>query len=231
MQTPLIIAHRGDSTRALENSLEAIRLALSVPVDMIELDLRKSLDNRLYVMHDRDTGRTADKNIDIEQATEEDMAQIKLKNGEHVPTLDEVLTLIAGKVGLNLELKSEGAGALCAAHLIGAGYKGKTLISSFKEKEVIEARRVAPNFPASVIFDDFSVRDAAGYRAKGYSIISLRKKTVAPELIDACHEKNIKVYVWTVDEEDEIRRFIEWGVDGMYSNKPMVLKWVVDGLS
>ncbi len=54
----------------------------------------------------------------------------------------------------------------------------------------------------------------------GYGLISLRKKTVTRELVSACHDQKIKVYVWTVDDEDEIRRFIEWGVDGIYTNKP-----------
>ncbi len=61
MPTPLVIAHRGDSSNALENSLEAIHRALSLPVDMIEIDIRKSRDNDLYVMHDKLTGRTAEK--------------------------------------------------------------------------------------------------------------------------------------------------------------------------
>ncbi len=65
MHRPLVIAHRGDSSRALENSLEAFRLALALRVDMIEFDIRKSRDNQLYVMHDKETGRTAEKNITI----------------------------------------------------------------------------------------------------------------------------------------------------------------------
>ncbi len=85
MQKPLIIAHRGDSSRALENSLEAFRLALAVPVDMIEFDVRKSRDNQLYVMHDRETGRTAEKNINIEQSLSEEIATVKLRNGEPIP--------------------------------------------------------------------------------------------------------------------------------------------------
>jgi glycerophosphoryl diester phosphodiesterase len=231
MQKPLIIAHRGDSSRALENSLEAFQLALALQVDMIEFDIRKSRDNQLYVMHDHDTGRTAGKNINIEQSLSGEIADIKLKNGEAIPFLSDVLTLVNGKVGLNIEIKSEGAGALTAAHLAGSGYKGQVLISSFKEREVQDARRVLPSVLVAGIFDTFVSAEVNKYKSLGYGVISLRKKTVTRELVSACHDKKIKVYVWTVDEEDEIRHFIEWGVDGMYSNKPMVLKSVVDGLS
>ncbi len=55
-------------------------------------------------------------------------------------------------------------------------------------------------------------------------MISLRKKTVNEKLVAACHEQGLKIYVWTVDEEDEMRKFIAWGVDGIYSNRPGVLK-------
>src|SRR5512137_2272292 len=97
MPKPLVIAHRGDSSRALENSLAAFRLALSIPVDMIEFDIRKSRDNVLYVMHDRETGRTANVNIDIEKAVSDDISLIRLKNGEAIPTLNDVLALVDGK--------------------------------------------------------------------------------------------------------------------------------------
>ena len=228
MSLPLVIAHRGDSSRAPENSREAVRFALSLPVDMIELDVRRSRDNQLYVIHDKDTGRTADRNIDIEQAEADEIAAVKLKNGEPVPTLKEILELVAGKTGLNLEIKSDGAGGLCAAQLAGSGYRGKVLLSSFKEREVLDARRVMPSLAFSEIFDDFAAKDVAKYASKSYGVISLRKKTVTKALIDACHERGVKVYVWTVDDEDEIRKFIDWSVDGIYSNKPTVLKEVIE---
>src|SRR3989304_1700260 len=155
MHAPLVIAHRGDSSRALENSTEAVRLALSLPADMIEIDIRKSRDNVLYVMHDKDTGRTSDRNINIEQSTSDEIALVRLKNGEPISSLDDVLRLVAGRGGLHIEVKRNG------------------------------------------------------------------------ELIAACHERKIRVYVWTVDEEDEIKKFITWGVDGIYSNRPAVLKRLV----
>jgi len=227
MPKPLIIAHRGDSSRALENSLEAFRLALSIPVDMIEFDVRKSRDNVLYVMHDRETGRTAKANVDIEKAVSDDISLLRLNNGETIPTLNDVLTLVDGKAGLNIEIKSEGAGALTAAHLAGSGYRGQVLISSFKEEEVVGARRVMPAVPAAGIFDTFIPEEIGSYKAKGYSAISLNRKTVTAELVTLCHQRKIAVYVWTVDDKKEMRRLISWNVDGIYSNKPELLKSVV----
>jgi glycerophosphoryl diester phosphodiesterase len=227
---PLIIAHRGDSSNGLENSLDSIRRAMSLSVDMIEIDIRRSRDDGLYVMHDKLTGRTAVKNIDIERATSEKIAKVKLKNNEPIPTLADVLRLVGGTCGLNLEIKSSGAGALTAQHLLASGYKGRILVSSFQEDEVAAARQVMPLLPTSMIFDVFAIRTIPSYLARGYTVISLRKKTVNEKLVSACHERGLSLYVWTVDEEDEMQKFISWGVDGICSNRPGVLKTLLERL-
>jgi glycerophosphoryl diester phosphodiesterase len=224
MHIPLVIAHRGDSSNALENSLEAVRLALSLPTDMIELDIRKSRDHALFVMHDALTGRTSGNDINIEQAASDEIGRIRLNNGEPVPTLTDVIKAVAGSAGLNLEIKSDGAGLLTAEYFASSDYSGYVLISSFKEEEVLAVRRALPSMPTSMIFDVFTPRDVASYTERGYRIISLRKKTVSEKLVDACHEQGVDVYVWTVDDVDEMRKLISWGVDGIYSNKPAVLK-------
>jgi len=227
MQIPLVIAHRGDSSRAVENSLEAFQLALSVPADMIEFDLRMSIDKALYVMHDRHTGRTADRNIDIEQASSQEINLVRLKNGEAIPTLDDVFRLVAGAAALNIEIKSEGAGEALAGPLSRHRQTGLVTVSSFRESEVIAAQTAAPDLPVAVIYDTFSIRHITEYKSKGYPVISLRKNTVTEPLIKACHGQGIKVYVWTVDDEEEMKRCIAWAVDGIYTNRPAVLKELI----
>jgi glycerophosphoryl diester phosphodiesterase len=227
MSSPLVIAHRGDSSRGLENSLAAVRLALTVPVDMIEIDVRKSRDNRLYLMHDKETGRTADRNIDIEQSEADAIAPVRLKNGDPVPMLADVLALVAGNAGLNIEIKSDGAGGLCAAQIAGAGYPGTVIFSSFKEREVLDARRIMPAASFAVIYDDFSEGAVNDYRNRGYGMISLKRQTVTERLVVACHDRKIKVLVWTVDEEEEMKKFVAWGVDGIYTNRPAALREII----
>ena len=93
--------------------------------------------------------------MDIEQSRSDEIAQVRLKNGETVPTLTDILELVSGQAGLNVEIKGDGAGALCAGLILQAGYRGWILISSFKEKELFEARRVNPGLLTSQIFDSF----------------------------------------------------------------------------
>ncbi len=230
MNFPLVIAHRGDPSIALENSKEAIHHALSYPADMIEIDIRKSLDNILYVMHDKNALRTAGENIDIEKSTSVSIGQIKLKNGEPIPTLTDVIKIVSGKAGLNLEIKSDGAGLLIAEYLASSDYQGYVLVSSFKEDEILAVRHILPMLPTSLIFDVFTPHDVPSYSAKGYKIISLRKMTVSGKLVERCHEFGIQVYVWTVDDEEEMEKMISLNVDGIYSNKPGALKSLIDKL-
>ena len=231
MNLPLVIAHRGNSSVTLENSLESIRSALSLNVDMIEVDVRLSRDRVLYVMHDKASGRTAEKNIDVEESTSEEINRIRLKNGEQVPTLAALLNLISGACGLNIEIKSKEAGALTAELLLLSRYQGYILLSSFLEEELEGAHRVMPALPLSIIFDNFTTRDVTAYCAKGYDVISLRKKTVSKKLIDSCHDKGIRVYVWTVDDEQEMKNLIKLGVNGIYSNRPSELKNVLRNMA
>ncbi len=224
MQTPLVIAHRGDSSTALENSLEAFRLALSLPVDMIEFDLRMSRDRVLFVMHDRETGRTAHRNINIELASSAEIDRIRLRNNESIPRLSDALQLINGKVGVNIEIKSDHAGEALVRHLSEQRYNGPLMVSSFREAEVSSIHAGMPALPCALIYDTFSIRHIAEYKAKGYDLVSLRKNTVTEQLAGALHAQGLQIFVWTVDDEDEMKRCVDWGVDGIYTNKPRLLK-------
>jgi len=228
MSRPLVIAHRGDPFNSLENSLASIRSAMELSVDMVEIDVRKTRDNGLFIMHDAMTGRTCEKNVHIERRMSQEIAAIRLKNGEPIPMLQNVLDLVRGRFGLNLEVKSNGGGALIAQLLLSSGYQGPVLMSSFKEIELIAARAVMPALTTAVIFDHFTAQRVPSYKKRGYKVISLNKKSVNEKLISACHEHDIRVYVWTVDDEREMEKFISWGTDGLYSNRPGTLRSVMD---
>ena len=230
MTIPLVIAHRGDSFQALENSLEAIRKALAYPVDMIEIDVRLSRDKTLFVMHDKSTERTAERGLDVERSNARELAHVRLRNGEQIPTLTDVIKAVSGKAGLNIEIKSDGAGLLTAELLASSDYEGYVLVSSFKEEEVHAVHRILPALPVSMIFDVFTIKDVSSYAEQGYKIVSLRKTAVTDQLVKACHGEGIQVYAWTIDSADEMQKFIDWNIDGIYSNRPDVLKTVVTRL-
>jgi glycerophosphoryl diester phosphodiesterase len=226
MTIPLVIAHRGNSSAVLENSLAAIQSALHIPVDMIEIDVRMSSDNVLYVMHDRTSNRTATADLDMEISDSCAIEKLRLRNNEPIPRLDAVLDAVNGKAGLNIEIKSIGAGVVLKQQLLSRRHRGELLVSSFHEAEVLPFIGLSA-VRSSLIYDSFSAKDIATYSSKGYRTLSLKHSAVTDALVHACRDRAIQLYVWTVDEEKEMRRLISLGVDGIYSNKPAVLKRVV----
>src|SRR4030065_312467 len=106
--SPIVIAHRGASRRALENSLEAFSLSLSDRADMIEFDVRLSADGEPVVIHDARTGRTARENLAVSSCEAMRLRKVRLRNGEPVPFLTEVLGTVRGAVPVNIEAKTAG---------------------------------------------------------------------------------------------------------------------------
>ncbi len=212
---------------ALENSMDAFRRALQVPADVIELDLRMTGDGALYVIHDRRTGRTAARDLDIEHASASEASALKLRNGEPVPRIQDVLDLVRDRAAVNIEIKSSGAGSVLAGYLRSVQPLPRIIISSFLEEEVTAVRAVLPELDCAVIYDTFTSRHIKAYRSRGYGLISLRKNAVTEALVNACHARGLRIFVWTVDDEDEMKRCITWKIDGIYTNRPSLLKALI----
>src|SRR5262245_36503806 len=107
LKRPLIIAHRGDTHAALENTMTAFESALTLGVDGIEMDLQLSRDGRVVVFHDDDLLRLAGRPGSIEDFTLAELERIPLSNGGRIPTLEDVLDLIRDRCLLNLEIKTK----------------------------------------------------------------------------------------------------------------------------
>src|SRR3989304_4322729 len=107
---PIVIAHRGASRRALENSLEAFSLSLADRADMVEFDIRLSADGEPGGIHDPRTGRTARENLAVARWDAARLKKIRLRNGEPLPFLADVLDLIRAAVPVNIEAKTTGGG-------------------------------------------------------------------------------------------------------------------------
>ena len=106
---PVVVAHRGAPDRALENSLASFAAAVAYGADMIEFDVRLSADGAPVIVHDARTGRTAKENVCVADAAAARLREVRLKNGEPLPFLADVLDLVRGRVPVNVESKAPGA--------------------------------------------------------------------------------------------------------------------------
>ncbi len=241
---PLNIAHRGASAYAPENTLAAFRLALEMGADGFELDAMLSADGHLVVIHDDTVDRTTDGRGPVRQKT---LAELKTLDagarfdarfaGERIPTLREALHLAAGNPAfVNVEiktdsLKGDGLEEKLVALIRGYGLGERLLISSFNPFALWRMKRLAPDLPLALLYAE---NQRVYLRNRWFAFLS-RPDALNPSFRLATQEhvrwaksKGYRLYVWTVDEEAEMRRLMALGVDGMITNKPDLLRRCVN---
>ena len=105
MRRVLRIGHRGAAGHAPENTLAAIQKGIALGVDFVEIDVRRTVDGMLVALHDETVNRTTNGKGRVDRLLLQDVKKFNAGNGENIPTLDDVLKLVAGQAGLMLELK------------------------------------------------------------------------------------------------------------------------------
>ncbi len=146
---PLLLGHRGHSAKHLENSLEAFRAALAVGMDGFELDVQPTQDGVCMVLHDDDLARTAQGTGILRRMKSTELP--KLKNGEEVPRLSDVLDLPAKLI--NVELKGEPGWQQALAAVEGAEALGRVLFSSFEHSEILQLWAACPEARCGLLWE------------------------------------------------------------------------------
>lgn len=224
----LVIAHRGASAAAPENTLEAFRLARDMGADFVELDARRTADGVVVVHHD---AHLPDGRVLGDLGSEE--------LPRHVPSMAEALEACEG-MGVNIEIKNlPDDPDFDADHLVSAAVAGlvvaylgpeRALVTSFNVDAVDSLHRVDPTIPIGWLSFDLGDPRLAIERAVAHEMRYLHPyDTCADEaLIHRAHDAGLDVHVWTVDDADRMRELIEMGVDGIITNEPDKARRIVD---
>ncbi|HEX9191214.1 MAG TPA: glycerophosphodiester phosphodiesterase [Candidatus Deferrimicrobiaceae bacterium] len=222
--TPVFVAHRGASDRALENSLSAFSLALADGADMIEFDVRLTSDGVPVVFHDERTGRTAKANLEVAGTTAARLRKALLKNAEPIPALAEVLDLVRGRVPLNVESKAPGCAAAAGKALAEARYRGAILLSSGLREECLAARALMPGLPCGLVTRRPSMSDLAFCLRHGLSSIHPDHRFLTVLRVRKVLSAGIPLLPYTVDDPDVALRLIDAGAAGVFSNRAQSLR-------
>jgi len=233
----LNIAHRGASGTFPENTLSAFRAAIDARADMCELDVQLTRDGSVVVIHDETVDRTTDGNGEVAEMTLEELKRLdagaKFKGGalkgERIPTLDEVFAVTSGKCGLNIELKAGGLEHQVAQIMQSRNALNDSIVSSFDWDYLKKIQQLNFNIRIALLADDKPVDLMMNAVAMRAHAINPRWDMVTPDLCKAAHEKNLKVYTWTVDADARMRALMEAGVDGIMTNHPERLRTVLGG--
>ena len=225
MRRVLKIGHRGAAGHAPENTLAAIRKGIELGVDFIEIDVRCTADGILVALHDATVNRTTNGKGPIDRLTLRDVKTLDAGNGECVPMLEEVLRVISGQAGLMLELKVKGAAQKTVEVVQKAEFKDPVIYASFLHEELGIIRSVDAEASLMALFGRLPQASVARAMKYSPSHVGLRHDTVTRRLVEAFHDEDLLVFVYTTDTTREIQRAISAGVDGIISNVPERLRW------
>jgi glycerophosphoryl diester phosphodiesterase len=219
------VAHRGASGYAPENTLASFKKALELGVDGIELDVHLSKDGKVVVLHDPLLLRTTKKFDFVSKKSLQELQKLDAGCGEKIPTLQEVLDLVNKKVFVNIELKGKGTAQAVAVIIENYVSKKKWkydnfFVSSFNHKELKIFKKLLPQVKVGALIIGFFINyDKYIKEFDAYSI-NIWYRLVRKSVVDKVHKHGLKVFAYTVNNENEIKKMKELGVDGIISNYP-----------
>lgn len=244
---PTVIAHRGASAVAPENTLPAVDIGAGMKADFVEIDVQLTKDGELVVIHDTTLDRTTDVETKFPDRAPYNVGDFTLEEirtldagswfsaeyaGIKVPTLQEVLDTLRGRAGLLLEVKSPdlypGIAEAIVADLAGEGWlqanarSGRLVVQSFDWDFMAEFNALAPQVPAGLLGGPPSEAEMAELSTWADQI-NPNHNQVDAEFIETVHEYGMVTWPYTVDDPERMRELASIGVDGIITNYPAVL--------
>ena len=220
MRNVLRIGHRGAAGHAPENTLAAIWKGIALGVDFVEVDVRRTADGALVILHDETVNRTTNGKGRVDRLSLQEVKKFNAGNDEHIPTLEEVLMIAAGRAGLMLELKVKGVAQQTVEAVREAGFKEPVIYASFYHDELAHIQAVDPKASLMALFGRLPAAPVNRAMERGPSHVGLRHDTASRRLVDAFHRAGLLVFVYTADHLGDIRHACSVGVEGVISNFP-----------
>ncbi len=229
----LLIAHRGASNIAPENTLKAFELAIELVADFIEFDVRSTKDGEIVIIHDPGVFRTTHKFGSIKRSTLEKIKRLNAGSGERIPTLEELLVNTKEKINYMCEIKVKNISGKVINILKNHSALKSTILVSFKHNELLKNQTEYPNLKFGAIIPTglgwithwfIKKRLISSLSEKGFFSINPFFMMVNEKFVNLAHEKGLKVFPWTVNSKRKIKKLIKIGVDGILTNKIQKIK-------
>jgi glycerophosphoryl diester phosphodiesterase len=217
MKRPHVIAHRGASGYEYENSRAAFRRAIMLDADGVELDVHATRDGTIVVHHDAELPGVGP----IAQLTTEEARQVRIRNGETLPLLQEVLELI-GDHDVWVEVKSlpsEHDQALLSVLDAGPAPQ-RYAVHSFDHRIVRRLGEARPELARGILLSAYLNETVAALRAVGATTLWQEWQLVDEALVKAVHAAGCRIHAWTVNEVGDLEHLVRLGVDGLCGNYP-----------
>jgi len=239
MERPIIIAHRGSSFTAPENTLAAALLAWEQNADAVEVDVYLTTDKKIVCLHDETTKRTTGVDLEIAESSWDQVKDLDAGSwkspeykGEPIPLLTSVIDSIPPGKTLYVEIK---AGEEIVPYLTkvieASGKRDQIIIICFDFDTLKAAHEAMPGIPVMWLFCEkkdqetgkrppLQISRIERARAAGFDAMDVCYHCVDPGVAAACKARGLGIYIWTVDDPVEAERQFKMGVQGVTTNKP-----------
>ncbi|HVY55995.1 MAG TPA: glycerophosphodiester phosphodiesterase family protein [Thermodesulfobacteriota bacterium] len=215
----LRIAHRGASAYEPENTLRSFRRAIELGADMVELDVRKSLDGRLVIIHDSSVDRTTNGKGPVRMKSLDELKTLDAGMGERVPTLEEVVECGAGRTRFVIELKEDRLEERVVGIIKEFGVTDDVFVVSFKPVRLRAIKDIEPRLKTGLIL--FASSDPLRAAAMcGADAVAPFRWFITRGLAERARAAGMYLFTWTVDEKERAERLKELGVSGIVTNRP-----------
>ena len=239
-----IVAHRGASHDAPENTLPAVQLGWEQGADAVEVDIHQSSDGRIVAIHDRDTERVTGHKRLVASTALADLQGLDAGlwkgprwAGTRIPTLDEVLDTVPPAKSLVIEIKCPATVLPELERVLEASPNGgRSILIAFDYETIVEAKRRMPQLPAYWLYG-FSMREADRYSIRAPADLVERAKSAGLDGLDVRHDgqwvgalaaslrsEGLSLYVYTVNDPAQARRLRDLGVAGITTDRPAFLR-------
>jgi glycerophosphoryl diester phosphodiesterase len=233
-----VIAHRGASGIAPENTMAAFEKAIQLQADYIELDIQISKDDQLVVLHDRTVDRTTDgtgevKSFEVNELKNLDAGSFFNSSfaGERIPTLEEVLGQVSGRIGVVIEMKEpskypkmvESLVNLLIAQGLDKPENEEIIVQSFDVKSLQAFHKRLPHIPIGILIgkdqDEIGTEEVKDYAAFA-SFVNPQQSIVDEALVELIHGYGMKIWPWTIRKADQVDPLLNLDVDGLVTDYP-----------
>jgi len=219
----IVTSHRGAGFLEPENTLRAIRRAIGLGADQVELDVHLTRDGCLVLMHDDTVERTTNGSGVIAELSLEEIRQLDAGLGERVPTLEEALEVADGKITPQIELKGPGTALAVVRTLEALGCTDKVVLTSFLHPQLQDVRRLDHNISLGALWGRFPPDVVARSRQLQVQAVHIWHEFIDSQLIADARAQGLLVRAWNANKEEEMQRLIDLGVDAIGSDRPDLL--------
>jgi glycerophosphoryl diester phosphodiesterase len=233
---PVVVAHRGASATYPENTLEAFDAAAASGVTAVEFDVRLTADGAPVVVHDPNLERVAGVSAFVHELPLDEVRALALPDGGRIPTLREVLDLLSGRAGIDVEIKNipgepafdsptEAVLQACLRELESSAFVGPVLVSSFNWLTIERCRELDPSIPTGFLtIAAMDPRAAFVYaRDAGHRWVLPHATALADAgaaFVREVHDAGMLAGTWVVDDPDAFAGLLALGVDAVATNDP-----------